>query len=217
MHGARRTCGRALAMLVALPVVAAAQSVTTETWPEVDVYWRPAVHQRTFLEMSASSEREGSKREATVGLYQDYLNLPFGYLRGGYRYTFSTRDASYRESRLVGEGVASMPVLSRFRLVNRGRLEWRWVNGDPSYRVRERIQLQLVSKTGRGPAWTPYGTFEAYYDSRYRTIARLGGRVGTEARLSRRLSTDVYLARQDNSRGTPEGLNALGVVLKLNY
>ena len=197
--------------------VAASQSTTTETWPEIDVLWRPAKHQRTFLETSASAEREGAKHEATVGVYQDYLNLPFGYVRGGYRYTFSTRDASYRESRLVGEGVVSLPAPRRFRLLNRGRLEWRWINGDASYRVRERMQLQLVSKTGRGPAWTPYGTFEAYYDSRYRTIARLGGRAGTEARLSRHLSTDIYLARQDNSRGTPAALNALGVTMKLNY
>ena len=207
-----------LAMLALFSAVAVSQSTTTtETWPEIDVFWRPAEHQRTFLELSSSAEQESSKRQATAGLYQDYLNLPFGYLRGGYRYTFSTRDASYRESRLVGEGVASKSVLWRFRLLNRARFEWRWVNGDPSYRVRERVQLQVVSKAKRGPAWTPYGTFEVYYDSHYRTIARLGGRVGTEARLSGHMSTDVYIARQNNFRGTPDRLNALGVVLKLNY
>ena len=204
-------------MLMASARTAEGQGATTETWPEIDVYWRPAEHQRTFLEMSASSEREGSKREATVGLYQDYLKLPLGYLRGGYRYTFSTRDASYRESRIVGEGVASFPLSGRLRLLNRGRLEWRWVNGDASYRVRERIQVQRVSNATRGPAWTPYGTFEAYYDSRYNTIARLAGRVGTEARVSRRMATDVYLARQDNSRGSPSAVNALGVTLKVTY
>ena len=196
---------------------AGAQGGTTETWPEVDVSWRPAEHQRTFLELSASSEREGPKREATAGLYQDYLHLPFGYLRGGYRFTFSTRDASYRESRLVGEGVAATELDWRLRLLNRGRLEWRWVNGVSSYRIRERVQIQRVSAARSGPGWTPYGTFEAYYDSRYRTIARLAGRVGTEARLGRHLSTDVYIARQDNSRGAPDAVNALGVTLKLGY
>jgi hypothetical protein len=208
---------RLASLLAALAHVARAQGVTTETWPELDVYWRPAEHQRTFLEVSASSEREGSKHEATVGLYQDYLHLPFGYLRGGYRYTFSTRDDSYRESRLVGEGVASFGIVERIRLLNRGRLELRRVNGETSYRVRERIQVQRVSTATGGPAWTPYATFEAYYDSRYKSIARLAGRVGTEARLSRRMSTDVYIARQDNSRGSPAAVNALGVALKLTY
>lgn len=199
------------------PCALSAQSAVTETWPELDVYWRPAEHQRTFLELSAVAEREAAKRDAAIGLYQDYLNLPFGYLRGGYRYTFSTRDASYRESRIVAEGVASKSVWSRLRALNRTRVEWRWINGDPSYRVRDRVQVQLVATATRGPAWTPYGTFEAYYDSRYNTIARLGARVGTEARLGRHLSTDLYVARQDNSRGTPTAVNALGLTLKLSY
>ena len=207
-----------LAMLARFSGVAAAQSTTTsETWPEIDVFWRPAEHQRTFLELSGSAEQESSKRQATAGLYQDYLNLPFGYVRGGYRYTFSTRDASYRESRLVAEGVASKSIMWRFRALNRARFEWRWVNGDPSYRVRERVQIQVVSNAKRGPGWTPYGTLEAYYDSRYRTVARVGGRVGTEARLSGRMTTDVYLARQNNFRGAPDRLNALGLVLRITF
>lgn len=194
-----------------------AQGATTETWPELDIYWRPAEHQRTFLELSSSAEREGAKREATVGLYQDYLHLPFGYLRAGYRYTFSTRDDSYRESRIVGEGVASFALVKRLRLLNRGRLEWRWLNGEGSYRIRERIQLQRVSAARHGPAWTPYATFEVYYDSRYNTIVRIAERAGTEARVSRRVSTDVYVARQDNSRGSPAAVNALGATLKVTY
>jgi len=188
-------------MLLTLSSAVAAQSVTSELWPELDIYWLPAKHQRTLLEISASSEREGAKREASVGLYQDYLKLPLGYVRGGYRYTFSTRDASYRESRILGEAVVAMHLSARLRVLNRGRLEGRWVNGEPSYRVRERVQVQRVSTATHGPAFTPYGTFEAYYDSRYRTIARLGARVGTEAKLSHRTDVDVYLARQNNSRG----------------
>src|SRR4051812_3089966 len=168
-----RTASRvSLAVLIALSSRAVAQ-VPTEFWPELDVNWRPALHQRTFLEISGSAEREAGKREATVGLYQDYLNLPFLYVRGGYRFTFTTRDASYRESRIVGEAVVARNVTARLRVLNRGRLEGRWVNGEPSYRVRERIQVQRVSTATHGPAYTPYGTFEAYYDSRYRTIARL--------------------------------------------
>ena len=85
------------------------------------MYWRPAVHQRTFLELSSSTEREGTKRESTVGLYQDYLSLPKGYLRAGYRFTFSTRDASYRESRIVGEGVFTYLLLRLWRVSSTAR------------------------------------------------------------------------------------------------
>jgi len=113
--------------------------------------------------------------------------------------------------------VIARPIWFRWRALNRTRLEWRWINGEPSYRVRDRVQLQLASRKTRGVEWLPYGTFEAYYDSRYSTISRLGARVGTDARLSRRLGADLYLARQENSRGSPPAVNAIGLVLKLNY
>jgi hypothetical protein len=76
--------------------------------------------------------------------------------------------------------------------------------------------LQLASAATHGPAWTSYGTFEACYDSRYNASSRLEGRVGAEARISRRLSTDLYFARQENSRGSPPAVNAVGITLKLS-
>jgi hypothetical protein len=205
----------AAAALIA--VVRSAGAQTSELWPELDVYWQPAEHQRTFLELSASAEQEGSKRQATAGLYQDYLFLPSGYVRGGYRFTFSTHDASYRESRLVGEWVERVLSHGMARLVNRARFEMRWVNGEPSYRIRERLHFQRVPPKPRGLALAPYGTVEVYYDSRFGAISRLAGRVGTEARLVGPASVDVYVARQDNLRESPSYVNALGMTIKLVY
>jgi hypothetical protein len=206
-------------ILVSLLLIPGASRVlsaqSTELWPEVDVLWQPAEHQRTMLELSMSTEHEGTKREGTVGIYQDYAWLPRGYLRGGYRYTFSIRDASYRESRLVGELVLGSNVARRLRLVNRARTELRWVNGEYSYRLRDRLHLQRMPRDSRGRAYAPYGTFEAYYDSRFGAIARLAGRVGTEMRLEGRTLLDVYIARQNNLRSTPQYVNALGMTLKL--
>jgi hypothetical protein len=161
--------------------------------------------------------RDKGKREATIGLYQDYLSLPKGYLRGGYRFTFSTRDASYRESRIVGEGVLTTYSSEMARLVNRTRVELRWVNGAYSYRVRDRLHLQrLPAKTSR-LALAPYGTFEVYYDSHEASISRLAGRIGSEARLGGPVSIDVYIARQNNLHSTPRYVNALGITTKLEY
>ena len=120
----------AVLLLCARNLAAQSSSTMTELWPELDVYWRQAEHQRSFLELSASAEHEGTKREGTIGLYQDYLRLPAGYFRGGYRFTFSTRDASYRESRLVGEATLSAYEAGTTRLLNRTRAELRWVNGE---------------------------------------------------------------------------------------
>jgi len=202
-----------------LPHVGFAQRASTEIWPELDVYWTPAEHQRTFLEVSASTERDGPKREGTIGLYQDYLMLPRGYLRAGYRYSFSTRDASYRESRAVFEATFSVGAPFSMRVVSRLRPELRWVNGEYSYRVRERLhvgRLPLLLKQ-RGRFWAPYVTAECYWDSRVDAIARIAGRVGTEFALRGPATMDVFLARQNNTRPDRFYVNALGTVLKLNY
>ena len=197
--------------------VAQAQKPTTEFWPELDVYWTRAEHQRTFLEISSSTEREGPKREDTIGLYQDYLMLPAAYFRGGFRYTRSAHDNSYQEYRFVGEATAQAWAKGLARLVNRSRLEIRDVNNAWSYRIRDRLHFQRVPPTQTGLALAPYITFEAYYYSQYNTIARLGGRVGSEARIHGPVSIDLYFARQNNTRTLPKYVNALGLTTKLTY
>jgi hypothetical protein len=209
---------RVLAVLLSIPGAASvAQESTNEIWPAVNVYWRPAEHYRSFLDLSASSEREGAKREATAGIYQDYLQLPRAFVRIGYAYTFSTRDDSYRESRLVGELNLGRDLPMTLRLINRLRGELRWVNGEQSYRVRDRIHLQRGTRGVLHPRLKPYATIEAYYDSRYRTIARVGGKVGSDVRLGGPFALELYLARQDNSRSEPRHVNALGLTVTLSY
>jgi len=214
-HAASWLLGGGLMLASCIAEPARAQSPVNELWPELDVYWTPAKHQRTMLELSGSSEREAAKKEATVGLYQDYLQLPKGYLRAGYRFTLSTRDASYRESRLVGEVAQRVAGDSTWRLVGRSRVELRWVNGEYNWRLRERVHLQRFFASPIRFDPRPYGTFEAYYYSQYNSIARLAGRVGVEVRLWPSSDVDVYLARQENSRGEPARVNALGVTVKL--
>jgi hypothetical protein len=206
-------------MCATVPRVGQAQRASTEIWPEIDMFWTPARHQRAFLELSTSTERDGPKREGTVGLYQDYLMLPRGYLRAGYRYTFSTADASYRESRAVFEATLGVGAPFSIRVVNRFRPELRWVNGAYSWRVRERLhvgRLPLLLKQ-RGRFWAPYVTVEGYYDSRFDAIARIAGRVGTEFAIRGPMSMDIFVARQNNTRGDQSRVNALGTILKLNY
>lgn len=207
-----------LGLVLAVPHAVLAQATTTaEIWPELDIHWRTSEELRTVLEMSLSTERERSNREATVGLFEDYLNLPGGYLRGGFRYTFSTTDASYRESRAVADAVLRVYGTERVRLLNRTRGELRWVNGDYSYRLRDRLHLQRLSRDSTGRAWAPYGTVEVYYDSRFAAIPRIGGRVGTEARLGGRARIDVYVAHQHDTRPERANISALGVTTRLTY
>jgi hypothetical protein len=203
--------------LLAFGAAAHAQKPTTQFWPELDVYWTPAEHQRTFLELSSSTDQDGPKREDTIGLYQDYLMLPAGYLRGGFRYTHSVHDNSYVEYRFVGEGTFRVWARGLARLVNRSRLELRDVNNAWSYRIRDRLHFQRIPVNDKGFAFAPYITFEAYYYSQYNTIAKIGGRVGSEAHVYGPAWIDLYVARQNNSRTLPKYVNALGLTTKLTY
>jgi hypothetical protein len=205
------------ALSLSLPWAAHAQSTATEVWPELDVYWRTSARFRSMLEVALKTEREGVEPEATVGLYEDLLRLPAGYARLGVRRTFSTADASYREWRAVGEFVFRPWSTEAFRLLNRTRGELRWINREYSYRLRDRLHLQRVPSDSSGRAWAPYGTFEAYYDSRYSAIAKLGARVGTELRIVGPASLDVYVARQNDTRPSKRYVNAFGVTTKLSY
>jgi hypothetical protein len=206
-----------VALAVLLPSGAAAQASTREFWPELDVSYRPAKHQRTFLELASKSERDGPLHQGTVGLFQDYLWSSAAYLRGGYRFTFNTRGARYRESRLVGELVLPVASSKTLSLSNRLRGEARNIDRDWSYRIRDRLHLEHPSSASSGLRPTPYVTFEAYYDSRYNTIVRLAGRLGLETHLGGPAVLDVYYARQDDSRGSTRVVNAFGITLMLSY
>ena len=207
-----------LGLALAVPHTVLAQVTSTaEIWPELDVHWWTSNVMRTVLEMSLSTERERTSREATVGLFEDYHKLPGGYIRAGFRYTFSTTDASYQEYRGVGDAVLRVYGTKRVRLLNRTRGELRWVNGEYSYRLRDRLHLQRLPRDTTGRAWAPYGTAEVYYDSRYAGIPRIGGRVGTEVRLGHRARIDVYVAHQHDTRPERANISAFGVTTRLTY
>lgn len=191
--------------------------VSNSFWPEVDISRRPAKHQRILLELKGQAEQEVSQREAKIGLYQDYLWLPRGFVRAGYRYIFSTDDAGHRESRIDAEGTFNQPIGRGATFSDRLRWEFRWVNKKYSFRIRERVGLEHDVQGPNKLKLTPYGSFEMFYDSRFYTIARLEGRLGTKIAARGPVSFDPYLARQQNSRTSPHDINALGLRFALAF
>jgi hypothetical protein len=78
----------------------------------------------------------------------------------------------------------------------------------PSVRVDDRCARRNVSLT-------PYGTFEAGYDSRYRSIDRQRLSVGAARKFSSHVMRDTYAARVRDSRGGAARVSALGMTLNL--
>jgi len=204
------TSSRLAAAVIAI-ATAAGRAQTTQYRPELDVYWKSSDHARTFFQLAGQAEHAPVSRDPLIGLFEDFLFVPDGYVRGGYRYNLH----SY-ESRALVELAFRVFKAGPVRFLNRNRVEWRWVDGKYSYRARERVQLQRVPPP-KGLGLAPYAMFEAYYDSRFRTIARLAPRLGSEARLGGPASMDLYYLRQDNLRGKPAYVNIGGLIIKLSY
>ncbi len=209
-----RTSSRGAAFGVVSGVVigvATARGQTTQYRPELDVYWTSSRHARTFFQLAGQAENGEIARDPLIGLFEDFLFAPDGYVRGGYRYSLR----SY-ESRPLIEAAFRVFKAGPVRLLSRSRAEWRWVDGACSYRLRERLQLERVPPS-QGLGLAPYAMLEAYYDSRFRTIARLAPRLGTRARLGGPASLDLYYMRQDNLRGKPAYANIGGLIIQLSY
>ena len=101
--------------------------------------------------------------------------------------------------------------------MNRTRFELRWIDGAPSWRLRERILAGRKVELKRQIVLTPYGTFEASFDSRYNTINRLRMSIGAATRFNSRYMLDTYFARQRDTRSDAAQTQSFGMTLNLTY
>ena len=228
----------AAALLVAAAPLAA-QDPRHEVWPETDVWVATGIGRRLlFLATTTKAmESDGAYREGTIGVHYDMAlarRLLIGFfkasdniaadrtapvsVRFGYRYGASLGDggAAYQEHRLLGE-VHNRFALARSNMVsNRVRLDLRWLDGDLSTRVRDRLQLER-DVTVAGYRFVIYGSGEIYYDSRYDAFNRNRVIAGTQLPFSRVLMVDLYYARQNDSQASITHVNGYGMALNLSY
>ena len=94
----------------------------------------------------------------------------------------------------------------------RTREDFRWLNSGFSARLRERIQVSR-DFTIRDYTFTPYGSAEVYFDTRYGTFSRYRLTLGVTLPITRNVSIEPYVVRQDD--WIPNGVltDALGLTL----
>jgi hypothetical protein len=122
----------------------------------------------------------------------------------------------YREHRAIGELFAHLFDGSPLEMRSRTRFEGRWLDGDFSWRLRERARSGTVFKLKHDRTLAPYGSLEATYDSRFNTINRLRPSIGVAFKWSNRVLLDLYTARQFDTRGASR-TDALGMTLNLYF
>jgi len=183
----------------------------------------------SFSSTSPSRKKRGKTLKASsarTSITQSNKRL---ILRAGYRYGFSlTEVVPFREHRPILAQTFRHQLPLAILLSDRNREEFRVVNGDFSFRYRNRVTLEREFLLP-GRSLTPYGSVEVYHDSRFIAWNRNRLTAGVQVQLKKalpllRLVTprkqvilDVYYTEQNDSRSQPHHLHAIGIALGLHF
>jgi hypothetical protein len=207
-----------------------------EFWPGIDVYIdiKPKVR-LYFLGTVSKTVEDGEIRnaqgyEAQLGAHVDYIPNEYVILRTGYRYGTSVGDSSdpFKEHRLLAEQTLRKLFPGGLALSDRNREEFRWINGDFSFRYRNRVFIEREFHLVKGRKTIPYLSGEMFYDTRYDIWNRNRMAVGVQQSLRRgplekmvlpkhQVILDLYFMHQNDSRSSIPHVNAVGVVLSYYF
>ena len=212
------------------------QTTRNEFWPEIDVYIDLKPKLRLFLlgTMSKSVDdgelRNARAFEAQVGAHIDYIPNEHIILRIGYRYGSSVgnTDDPFKEHRLVTEQTLRKLLPGDLLLSDRNRQDFRFIDGDFSFRYRNRVTLERELHLLKGRTITPYVSGEIFYDTRYNTWNRNRFAGGVQVALrdgplrkmlmpKRQVILDLYYMRQNDSRSDIQHVNAIGAALGFHF
>jgi hypothetical protein len=217
---------------------ARAQENTTkkEFWPEVDVYITIKPKVRLFLLGTVSkSVEDGELRnaqgyEAQIGVHVDYIPNKHVILRTGYRFgsAVGSNDDPFKEHRLLTEQTLRQLLPGDLLLSDRNREDFRFINGDFSFRYRNRVTLEREVHLFKGRTITPYVSGEVFYDTRYDTWNRNRFAIGIQQSLirgplrkmllpKRQVILDLYYMRQNDSRSDIQHVHAIGAALAFYF
>jgi hypothetical protein len=230
-------------LLIALAPVASAQEPTAqkEFWPEIDVYINVKPKVRVFLLGTISKAVEDGELfnaqsyEAQIGAHVDYSPTKHIILRAGYRYgtAVGDNDDGFREHRVLAEQTLRKLLPGDVLLSDRNRQDFRFLNGEFSFRYRNRVTIEREFQFSKLPfikerSVTPYVSGEVFYDTRYKVWNRNRWAVGIQQSLrrgplmkmvfpKRQVILDLYFMRQNDSRSSSPHVNALGAALVFHF
>lgn len=224
-------------VVIGAQVVRAQESSTrNEFWPGIDVYIDLKPKLRLYLLGATSkSVEDGELRnaqgfEAQVGVHIDYLLNEHIILRTGYRFgtSLGETDEPFKEHRLLAEQTMRKLIPGGLMMSDRNREEFRFVNGDFSFRYRNRATIEKELHLFKQRSITPYVAGEISYDTRYRIWNRNRLAVGVQTSLrpgpirkmllpKRQVILDLYYMRQNDSRSEIQHVNGIGAVLTFYF
>ena len=224
----------AAVLIVSSELPALAQ--TTPVWPEIDTYVKLDDQIRLyFLATTVQENRESTEAEfgANVDLqikqfrrrtplleYRlDESKNRLLMVRIGYRYLPSYTGGA-AEQRGVLEATPRYPLkgfLGDVLVSDRNRVDLRLIDGESSWRYRNRLSAEREFSIGR-VRLNPYARFEVYYDSRHSKWSRTELQVGSSFPVTRRWELESYFDYiNDSSESPTRQTKALGIVTTLYF
>jgi hypothetical protein len=231
---------RAVAALVLAVLVsrspAAGADPSTQLWPRLELGLRTSSRIRFLLaaqsqiapasgyvagqvegevEMSIAPLRDMLFRTVQPAR-QERATLGIGYRYGG---PIAAGDiGGSQEQRILVEGTFRLLLPAAILATDRNRFEARRLDGDWSWRYRNRLELAR-SFDARSLRVVPLARAEVFYDSRYDAWPRLRLEAGTEIEelVGHRSMIEVYLFRQLDDRSQTSPVNGVGITLAVYY
>ena len=208
-----------------------------EFWPEIDMYINVKPKVRLYLlgtfgrSLADGEPSNAQAYEAQIGAHIDYIPNKHVILRTGYRFGSSVGSTSdsdpFKEHRVLTEQTLRKLLPGDLLLSDRNGEDFRFVNGDFSFRYRNRVTVERELHLGKR-VFTPYVWGELFYDSRYGVWNRNHYAVGVQTSFrpgpvlkmllpKRQIILDLNFTRQNDSRSDRPHVNALGAALSFYF
>ncbi len=217
-----------LALLMTPLGTATAQTV--QVWPEVSTFVKMTGSTRLYF-LATTVREDGEAASGEFGPNLDIYLSPIGtrkywagfrldesknrnlMVRVGYRYLHNSGDDP-EENRGVLEVTPRYPLVRGVLVSNRNRVDFRFVDGEYSWRFRNRLSLEREISIGRLRV-NPYGRAEAFYDSRVEAWSRTEFIAGASFPASWWEVEGYYDYQHDTGSGVSRKVHGLGAVLNI--
>jgi len=201
----------------------------TELTPEIRAYVKLTDTTRLYFRTELTRNLTQDTTDGLIGAHLDITIKPilrrqlreadwardrYFWIRIGYQLSGSLNGEGWgsTENRGILEATGRAPLPYNVWLVNRMRIDLRYMETDFSARFRERLGIEREVVIA-GVITEPYANAEVFYDTRYDAWCVQRYKGGVEIELSDHWSIEPNYTRQESQRSSPSHLNMVGLVL----
>jgi hypothetical protein len=198
-----------------------AADIEAGAWPEIDIWIGLDDEQRNriYILKSFTEEPSFSYQEEATGISLDHRINKRWSVRAGARYIGKLAEPpDANETRVVLDAKWYQDLGNDWLLTDRNRIDIRWLEGadEPSYRYRNRIQLEKPFTVG-GTTLTGFGSFELYYDTRFDAWQRKRAILGISIPFGDSVSVDIFYGYHAETKPKIEHADAVGVAFGIYF